>query len=108
MEKLKNQIMQNKLKKFERDTRDYQHDRVYTWADERIKYRRINKKRMSLNDPTRTLKLRPEASRMGAHITVKLTRFFFEKPTMAGTSDSNQAAGITRTKRSKQKTKEGK
>lgn len=31
--------MQGKLKKFERDTRDYQYNRVYTWADSEIVFR---------------------------------------------------------------------
>lgn len=39
IEKLKDQIMNNKIKKFERDTRDYEMDRVYTWAAERPQYR---------------------------------------------------------------------
>lgn len=40
IEKLKEQIMKNKLQKFERDTKDYMHDKVYTWAEDRRKYRR--------------------------------------------------------------------
>ncbi|XP_056420504.1 uncharacterized protein LOC130361474 [Hyla sarda] len=35
--KLRASILQTKLTKFERDTKDYQLDRVYTWAEERRK-----------------------------------------------------------------------
>lgn len=37
--KMREQLMVMKIKKFERDTRDYLNDKVYTWADER-KYNR--------------------------------------------------------------------
>lgn len=40
VDKLREQIMTNKLKKFERDTRDYQYNKVYKWAWERRKNRR--------------------------------------------------------------------
>lgn len=45
IDKMKQQIMQLKLKKFERDTRDYQFDRVYSWSEERAEYRRKNLRR---------------------------------------------------------------
>lgn len=33
--KMKDQIISSKMKKFERDNKDYLHNRVYTWAAER-------------------------------------------------------------------------
>lgn len=46
--------MQNKPKKFESDTHDYQYNRVYTWADERAKYRKkFTKRRTNMNDTER-------------------------------------------------------
>lgn len=38
--KFKAQLMQNKCKKIERDTRDYKFNRVYTWAEERTTARK--------------------------------------------------------------------
>lgn len=45
IDKLRDQLMQNKLRKFERDMHDYQQDRVYTWATERSKYRTFKGRR---------------------------------------------------------------
>lgn len=38
--KMRDQIMSTKIKKFERDNKDYLHNRVYTWAAERGSQRR--------------------------------------------------------------------
>lgn len=40
MDKPREQLMSNKLKKFERDTKDYQFNKVYKWAEERRRYRK--------------------------------------------------------------------
>lgn len=40
--------MQGKIKKYERDTRDYQFDRVYMWAEDRAQYRRRRNQRQDL------------------------------------------------------------
>lgn len=46
IEKMRQQLMQNKIKKFERDTKDYLLNKVYTWADDRkTKWRPQNKPR---------------------------------------------------------------
>lgn len=105
IEKLKNQIMQNKIKKFKRDTCDYQHDRVYTWADERTKYRRMNNKK-------RTNKQGSEQSTTDAETSSKSdsdnnTQSQKNKPFLGGRKENNgnsdQASGTTRTTRSKYK-----
>lgn len=42
IEKMRQQLMQNKIKKFERDTKDYLLNKVYTWADDRKTKWRLN------------------------------------------------------------------
>lgn len=41
--KMREQILQNKIKKYERDTKDYRFNRVYSWAENKAKNRRYNK-----------------------------------------------------------------
>lgn len=36
--KMREEMLQNKIRKFERDTRDYKFNRVYSWMDDRKKY----------------------------------------------------------------------
>lgn len=39
--------MANKMRKFERDTKDYLHSRVFTWPSERTQQRRMKKTSVS-------------------------------------------------------------
>lgn len=41
--KMRAQILENKIKKYERDTKDYKFNRVYSWAENKMKNRRFNR-----------------------------------------------------------------
>lgn len=43
IKKMREQILQNKIRKYERDTKDYKFNRVYTWAENKMKNWRYNK-----------------------------------------------------------------
>lgn len=99
--------MQSKLKKFERDTRDYQQDRVYTWATERSKQRTFkNRKRYNANASGKTTtETDTQGDTDSSGSGIKDRRPFLGKTGMKDTTTSEGGGATAPTTRSKGKTK---
>lgn len=102
--KLKEQLMANKLKKYERDTKDYLHNKVYTWAEERRKYRRAGTWRndTSTDDTEGEDNSRNKTQKGQKNKTQRGARFLDQKD---DTSSSDQQQKSERSLRSQTKNK---
>lgn len=106
VDKMKQQIMQTKLKKFERDTRDYQYDRVYTWSEERAENRRqFNRKRFTKDGTDRSMS-DSDAGSSGSSIRKDIpNKPFFARGNEAETSSSEQQEATNPASRTRGKIK---